>query len=195
MADSKPAARPLTPKQEAFCLAYVQMGTATDAYAKAYDAANMDARTIQKRSSELLAHAGVAARIEELRRAAAEKAIVDAAWVLRKLKQNVEVSLGERTIRIKVTKRDKDNGDISVEQVEVSAHDASAANKGLELLAKHLGLFEADNRQAGEAAAVVADQQMSMLELARLIAFRLEQGARVAQGLDPDDREKAAPVH
>ena len=47
--------------------------------------------------------------------------------------------------------RDKETGAVTVSEVEVSAHDAGAANKGLES-ARHLGMFEADNEQAGKAA-------------------------------------------
>lgn len=57
----------LTPKQEAFALAYIETGSASEAYRRAYCADEMKPETLNKRASELLAHGGVAGRIESLR--------------------------------------------------------------------------------------------------------------------------------
>ena len=57
----------LTPKQENFCLAYLETGNASEAYRRAYDAGGMAAATVNKRASELLDNGEVAGRIEELR--------------------------------------------------------------------------------------------------------------------------------
>ena len=59
--------RRLTPKQEAFSTEYVTLGNASEAYRRAYDAANMQLATIHARASELLKHGGVAVRIAELK--------------------------------------------------------------------------------------------------------------------------------
>lgn len=56
----------MTPKQEAFCLAYVETGNASEAYRRAYSAAKMKAATVNKRASELLADGEVAGRVAEL---------------------------------------------------------------------------------------------------------------------------------
>jgi phage terminase small subunit len=57
----------LTPKQEAFCLAYVETGSSADSYRAAYDTAAMKPTTVRVKASELLADPGVAARVKELR--------------------------------------------------------------------------------------------------------------------------------
>lgn len=57
----------LTPKQEAFCIAYIETGNASEAYRKAYDAENMKPETVTKRASELLANGDIAGRCAELR--------------------------------------------------------------------------------------------------------------------------------
>ena len=121
----------LTPKQEAFCLAYLETGTATKAYRGAYNAAKMAQRTIEKRASELLRNEGVAARLEHLRAAAAEKAVLSRAWVLERLQRNARIALGEE--RVTVTHRAND-GDLVDKQV--IQRDAAAANRALELLGK-----------------------------------------------------------
>ena len=62
----------LTAKQEAFALAYVETGNATEAYRRAYDVA-ADARDqwLYVEASQLLDHPKVALRIEELQEQAA----------------------------------------------------------------------------------------------------------------------------
>jgi phage terminase small subunit len=168
----------LTPKQERFCLLYIELGNAAEAYRRAYACANMSAATIQREATRLLANHTITTRLLELRSQAAEKAVLDKAWVLAKLRKNVEVSLGEQTLTLKVQKRDKESGAVEVVEVEISAHDAAAANKGLELLARHLGLFEADNEQAGKAVGEAMGKELSDLEFARWLAFKLANGAK-----------------
>ena len=65
-AGAKPVAV-LTEKQEAFALAYVETGNATEAYRRAYDVAE-DARDswIYVEAAQLLDHPKIAPRIEEL---------------------------------------------------------------------------------------------------------------------------------
>lgn len=57
----------LTPKQEAFCLAYVESGNASEAYRHAYDASNTKPECVNVNASKLLAHAKVSLRVAELR--------------------------------------------------------------------------------------------------------------------------------
>lgn len=63
----------ITSKQEKFAQLVVQGITITDAYKEAYDAENMQHRTVQKRAHELNINPRVAARIEELRKPIIEK--------------------------------------------------------------------------------------------------------------------------
>ena len=63
----------LTPKQEAFALAYVETGNAAEAYRRAYDVrAATQHSTIYSAASRLLADAKISARIVELQEQAAE---------------------------------------------------------------------------------------------------------------------------
>jgi phage terminase small subunit len=64
----------LTPKQEAFCLAYLETGNASEAYRRAYSAAGMKAATINVKASELLSNGKVAVRLDELRKPAVKAA-------------------------------------------------------------------------------------------------------------------------
>lgn len=54
----------LTPKQEKFCLKYIETGNASEAYRHAYDAGNMKAATINRNATALLKNNKVATRLE-----------------------------------------------------------------------------------------------------------------------------------
>jgi phage terminase small subunit len=67
----------LTQKQEAFCLAYVETGNASEAYRRSYDVADeTKPETIWSEASRLVADPKVSARIMELRDRAREIALV-----------------------------------------------------------------------------------------------------------------------
>ncbi|EMB3069436.1 terminase small subunit [Pseudomonas aeruginosa] len=57
----------LTPKQEAFCLAYLETGNASEAYRQSYSASRMSDKQVWEEASKLLKNPKVAQRVEELR--------------------------------------------------------------------------------------------------------------------------------
>lgn len=62
----------LTPKQEAFAQAFIDLGVASHAYKKAYNTENMEYTTIKREAHELVKHPAVSARIKMLRDEAKE---------------------------------------------------------------------------------------------------------------------------
>lgn len=56
----------LTPKQEAFCLAYIETGNASEAYRRAYSAGKMKPETVNVKACELLASGKVSVMVKEL---------------------------------------------------------------------------------------------------------------------------------
>ena len=54
----------LTAKQEAFALAYLQTGNASEAYRRAYNAENMKPETVNKRACELMADKAIRIKID-----------------------------------------------------------------------------------------------------------------------------------
>lgn len=64
----------LTPKQEAFCLSYLETGNASEAYRQSYDAENMKPESINREAKALTDNPKIAARIDELRQPAIKKA-------------------------------------------------------------------------------------------------------------------------
>jgi phage terminase small subunit len=76
----------LTPKQEAFCLAYIETGNASEAYRIAYDAENMKSETINRTAKELLDNRKIATRIEEIKKPIRERAEITLESHLERLK-------------------------------------------------------------------------------------------------------------
>ncbi|MFA9500874.1 terminase small subunit [Mannheimia sp. E30BD] len=63
----------LTPKQEAFCLAYIETGNASEAYRQAYETEDMKSETVHRKAKELMDNGKITARIEELKAEHAER--------------------------------------------------------------------------------------------------------------------------
>jgi phage terminase small subunit len=78
---------PLTPKQEAFALAYVETGNASEAYRRSYSAGNMKPAVIAVKASELLANGKVAVRVAEIQAEAAERNAMTVDDLLRELEE------------------------------------------------------------------------------------------------------------
>jgi phage terminase small subunit len=57
----------LTAKQEAFCIAYLETGNASEAYRQAYDAKKMKPETINRNAKALLDNNKIVTRLQELR--------------------------------------------------------------------------------------------------------------------------------
>lgn len=70
--------KPLTPKMEAFCLAYLTEDTASDAYRKAYPASQTwKPDSVWQSASRLLADPKVSARVAELRKKAESSKVLE----------------------------------------------------------------------------------------------------------------------
>lgn len=78
----------LTPKQEAFCHAYIEEGgNASAAYRRAYDAEGMQPDSVHVAASRLLSEAKVALRVKELRQAIEEAHKLSVSDLLRELEE------------------------------------------------------------------------------------------------------------
>ena len=138
------AARKLTPKQEAFVRFYIETGNASEAYRRAYNTSKMKPATIKRSAHELLENHNVTATIADLHSKAADKAVLDKAWVLDRLMRNARIAMGEEKIRLSIKPRGSD----TAVEVEVTDRDVAGANKALELLGKELKMF-IDRKEIG----------------------------------------------
>ena len=83
----------LTPKQEKFCIVYLETGNASEAYRQAYDAQSMKPETVNKRASELLDNGVIAGRLEALRAPIIAKAQLTVEDLLRELEEARRLAL------------------------------------------------------------------------------------------------------
>lgn len=63
----------MTPKQEKFCMLYIELGNASEAYRQSYNAENMTPASVNVNASKLLASAKIALRLDALRAEHAER--------------------------------------------------------------------------------------------------------------------------
>ena len=82
----------LTPKQEAFCLRYIETGDASEAYRLSYDAENMKPVTINRKAKELLDNGKIAARLRALREMHVERHIVTVELLTRELDEDRQLA-------------------------------------------------------------------------------------------------------
>lgn len=85
----------LTPKQEAFCLAYLETGNASEAYRRAYSAQNMKPESVAVAASRALSNAKVALRISELRERSQTAAVMSRQEALERLTRIGRASLSD----------------------------------------------------------------------------------------------------
>lgn len=88
----------LTPKQEAFAIAYIETGNASEAYRRAYNAGNMTQAVIAVKASELLAHGKVTVMVEYLRAKAQERHVITVDDLIKELEEaRIMAATGEKT--------------------------------------------------------------------------------------------------
>lgn len=134
----------LTPKQEAFCLKYLELGNASEAYRQVYSCAKMKIETVHRKAAELVANGKVTARMAQLQGKAADAAVLNRAWVLNRVMQVVRIALNEeepaaktKTVKTKTIRKDAGAGESPVKvRIEGQQYDFPTALRGLEMLGK-----------------------------------------------------------
>ena len=87
----------LTPKQEAFALAYVETGNASEAYRRSYNAGKMKPETVNRTAKEQLDNPKIAARLAELKAAHVERHEITVDDLIRELEEARSIAMaGER---------------------------------------------------------------------------------------------------
>lgn len=126
----------LTPKQERFCQEYIIDLNGTQAAIRA----GYSEKTANVIASENLAKPYIQAKLAELRAAISNQLNLNAEWVLQRLKD-----ISDRCIQAEPVMVRGLDGEL-VESGEYK-FDSSGAVRATELIGKHLGIFEADNKQ------------------------------------------------
>lgn len=154
----------LSPKQEKFVQEYLIDLNATQAAIRA----GYSEKTAQEQSSRLLSNVMVKAAISAAKNDRNERVKVDQDYVLNKIVETVErcsqaapvIGKDGKPVLVKTP-----TGEI----VPAYAFDAMAVLKGTDQLAKHVGLYEADNKQKAGALAELPR------EMVKAIVERLKQ--------------------
>lgn len=87
----------LTPKQEAFALAYVETGNASEAYRRAYNPEKSKPETVNRTAKELLDTPKIAARIADLRAEHVERHKLTVDDLIRELEEARQAALTAET--------------------------------------------------------------------------------------------------
>lgn len=84
----------LTPKQENFCLAYLETGNASEAYRRAYDVGGMTDTSINRKAKEVLDNGKIAARLSELREPILKRHAITVDDLLAELEEARQLAMG-----------------------------------------------------------------------------------------------------
>lgn len=87
----------LTLKQEAFCLAYIETGSASAAYRQAYKTDKMKHETVNRTAHKLVNSHKIAARMQELRQPIIERHGVTVDTLMAELEEARQAALGAET--------------------------------------------------------------------------------------------------
>lgn len=136
----------LTPKQIRFCEEYLIDLNGTQAAIRA----GYSKKTANEQASRLLVNVNIQAFIKEKQETISAKLGISAEWVLNRLK-----AISDRCMVAEPVMIPDGNGGKTPSGVYV--FDSAGANKSTELIAKHLGFFEKDNKQASTVIKVIRE--------------------------------------
>ena len=83
----------LTPKQEKFCIVYLETGNASEAYRQSYDAENMSQNALNREASVMLDNPKIAQRLEQLRAPIIKKAQLTVEDLLKELEEARQLAI------------------------------------------------------------------------------------------------------
>jgi len=161
----------LTPKQENFCIEYLKSGNASDAYRKAYSKFDMKESSVNRIAKGLVDNIKIISRLEQLKKPVIEKAQLT---LERVILENMNIAFFDiRTIldndgAVKPVNEWPPEAGAAISSIEVlEQYEGSGKDRvfvgylkkvklvekgaALDRLMKHLGGYEQDNKQKGNA--------------------------------------------
>ena len=138
----------MTDKQRLFVEEYLVDHNATAAAVRA----GYSERTAKQQGSRLLTNVDVAAAIEKAREDRTERTEVTQDWVIERLVENVQRAMQAEPVR-----------DREGNQTGEFVYAGSVANKGLELLGKHVGMFGTRQTNLNIDLSTLSDEQLARL--------------------------------
>lgn len=127
----------LTDKQKRFVEEYLVDLNATQAAIRA----GYSKQTAYSIGQRLLKKVEVQEAIQQAQNKRSERTQITQDEVIRRLIENVDISMGKKATVITIPSK-SENGEVVGNDVAQFVYEPSAANKALELLGKHLGIFK-----------------------------------------------------
>ena len=127
----------LTDKQKRFVEEYLVDLNATQAAIRA----GYSEQTAYSIGQRLLKKVEVQEAIQQSQNKRSERTQITQDEVIRRLIENVDISMGKKATVITIPSK-SENGEVVGNDVAQFVYEPSAANKALELLGKHLGIFK-----------------------------------------------------
>ena len=146
----------LTDKQIKFCEEYLVDLNATQAAIRA----GYSERSARQIASDMLTKHDIQDYIAERQAALTEKTLITTEWVVKRLKEISDRCMQSEPVMIRT-----ENGMIESGEYKF---DSSGANKATELLGRHIGIFEKDNKQKAAPADMSKLSDEDLLKLAEL---------------------------
>lgn len=161
----------LTPKQEKFCQLYIELGNASEAYRQSYDCSKMQTSTINTKAKELLKNGPITVRIEELQQEHRQRHNITVDKIIADLQEVRDICMGRKSVVTTEVIKNAQEGNVKAVDNPVFMFEPTSANKALELLGKHLGMFKDKVELTGE----LNVEQKTELNLSGLSINELEQ--------------------
>lgn len=171
----------LTPKQEAFCQAYIQTGNKSEAYRMSYNCSKMKPETIHVKANELFNIGKVSVRVEELQSEVAERNQITVDELIQSLSGMVRFDVAElynEDGSLKSIHEIPKEARMMISEVEsIDLRDLGVVRKvktirkldAIEKLMKHLGGYEKDNSQKQPVVNTVPDLSNLSIEELQLL--------------------------
>ncbi|HDR0968098.1 TPA: terminase small subunit [Pasteurella multocida] len=151
--ESTSKGRGLTPKQEKFCQLYIELGNASEAYRQAYDCSKMSNEAVNVEAIKLLnnpKNPKITLRVEELKKLHQERHNLTVDKVIRDLEEYRDICMGRKPLRLTTVVKNNQEGTAQSVDTDCFVFEPAGANKALELLGKHLGMFSQKVEVSGD---------------------------------------------
>lgn len=163
--------RGLTPKQEKFCQLYIELGNASEAYRQSYNCSKMTSKTVNEEAARLLKTPKITAMVEELQQSHRQRHNITVDKIIADLQEVRDICMGRKSVVLTDVIKNAQKGSVNAVDNPVFVFEPTSANKALELLGKHLGMFTQKMELTGD----LHIEQRAELNLSGLSIDELEQ--------------------
>lgn len=133
--------RGLTPKQEKFCQLYIELGNASEAYRQSYDCQDMKPESINRLAKKELDKIKIRSRVDVLQQEHRQRHNLTIDNIIADLQEVRDICMGRKSVVLTDVVKNTQEGTLNAIDSPMFVFEPTSANKALELLGKHLGMF------------------------------------------------------